>query len=189
MRIASFTTNFMVWLACCSILVSSQHMGWSSIQNVWLWQLSVSLCLCFQVCFRVNVYMCNVDVHVHLSAGAIYFVDDVCLLLCEVDSGQPLLLFPIVLPQWPGCRGKMDEGARITFPHKVFMRWSSYSSRFCTCCAMHLVRWQRHLTIPLFMCRMVRPKVLVPVGVSLYSIQRYQGYQYYSRKQFPIPFT
>ena len=32
MQIASFTTNFMVRLACCSILVSSQQwIGWSSI--------------------------------------------------------------------------------------------------------------------------------------------------------------
>ena len=31
-QIASFTTNSIIWLACCSILVSSQWMGWSSIQ-------------------------------------------------------------------------------------------------------------------------------------------------------------
>ena len=30
--LASFTTNSIVRLACCSILVSSQRMGWSSIQ-------------------------------------------------------------------------------------------------------------------------------------------------------------
>ena len=32
MQIASFTTNSIVQLACCSILVSSQWMGWSSVQ-------------------------------------------------------------------------------------------------------------------------------------------------------------
>ena len=32
MQIASFTTNSIVWLACCSILLSLQRMGWSSVQ-------------------------------------------------------------------------------------------------------------------------------------------------------------
>ena len=37
----------------------------------------------------------------------------------EVESGLSLLLpFPVVLPWWPGYRGRMDEGARITIPYE-----------------------------------------------------------------------
>ena len=39
----------------------------------------------------------------------------------EVDRGWPLLLpFPVVLPRRPGCRGRTDEGARITITHESF---------------------------------------------------------------------
>ena len=44
------------------------------------------------------------------------------------------------LAQCSGCRGRTDEGARITIPHEAFMRWSSSSSRLCHCCCKFVMR-------------------------------------------------
>ena len=39
----------------------------------------------------------------------------------EVDSWWSLLLpFPVVIPRSPGCRGRTNEGARITVSHETF---------------------------------------------------------------------
>ena len=37
----------------------------------------------------------------------------------EVDSGWPLLSFPTVFPQRPGCKGRTD-GVMVTIPHENF---------------------------------------------------------------------
>ena len=39
----------------------------------------------------------------------------------KVESWWPLLLrFPVIIPWSPGCRGKTNEGARITVSHESF---------------------------------------------------------------------
>ena len=83
MEIASFTTNSIVRLACCSILVSPQRMGWSSVQaysaiaDLFMKPLMHVSFMLFQTCFKLTCRLADV----HLSTGARYFVDDVCLLL------------------------------------------------------------------------------------------------------------
>ena len=111
--------------------------------------------------------------NVHLSAGTWHFVDYVCLLRhseggldlseerTEVDSGWPFLLpFPVVLPRRPGCRGRADEGARITIPHESFhevvLHFFQVLSLLCD------ARHRYTLPYPLHMCSIVRPKVEVP---------------------------
>ena len=74
----SFRTNS---IACCSILVSSQRMGWSSVQAIA--DLSVNpLMLLLQTCFEPSSSL----VDVHLSAGVRHFVDNVWLLLHREGS-------------------------------------------------------------------------------------------------------
>ena len=76
LQIASFTTNSMVRLAHCSILVSSQQMGWSSV-HVCSWTF---WCMCPYApsdMFPVNASSCLCTPFCTCT----YFVDDVCLLL------------------------------------------------------------------------------------------------------------
>ena len=79
MQIASFTTNSIVRVACCSILVSPQLIGWSSVQAcLAMADLSMKPLMHASLCsFRRVSSLADV----HLSAGARHFVDDVCLLL------------------------------------------------------------------------------------------------------------
>ena len=78
MQIVSFTTNSIVRLACCSILSPSMF-GYSRL-----------VCEAFDVCVLMFLQMCFESIcslaDVHLSAGAWYFVDDVCLLLHREGS-------------------------------------------------------------------------------------------------------
>ena len=79
MQIASFTTNSIVRLACCSILVSPQWMAWSlfGYGRLVCKAFDASVLMFFQTCFES---MCSLT-DVHLSTGAWHFTDNVCLLL------------------------------------------------------------------------------------------------------------
>ena len=89
MHNASFMTNSIVQLARCSTLVSSQWIGWSSIQacsamaDLFREAFDASVLMLLQTCFKSTCSLTNT----HISAGAWYFIDNICLLLLKEGGG------------------------------------------------------------------------------------------------------
>ena len=71
--------------------------------------------------------------------------------------------FPIILPVIPGCRGRTDEGARITVPLESF---HEVVLLFLQVLSLLVVKTLPYRT-PFHMCWMVRPKVQVSVCICL----------------------
>ena len=78
----------------------------------------------------------------------------------EVDSWWPLLLpFPVVLPRSPGCRGRRDEGVRITITHESFHEVVLLLQVLSLLGSAPGMVVKSPGCTPLHICWMVRPKV------------------------------
>ena len=122
----------MVQLACCSILTSSEWMGWSS----------------------VHAFLSLTNVHLSQVHGT------------SVD----------ILPRCTGCRGRMDEGVRITIPYERFHEevYTFLQVPFL----LHNVCGAVVETIycnPLHVCWMVRTKVQVHLTVRVCQFTVYSN--------------